>query len=292
MMAVARAFVAATALGLGAATPRGVRSLEQEDASAFVQLSVESLEGGGGGGPLWKRRRNRTMDFGLQAEEHGHFAHYVGSASFNVDVMGWHVHCYDIAMYLNENSSLWNVSHGLSREERMDEMLGNSFFELIAHSKWVNNQNMAKFVDRLDFFAEKAHISSYKEPIQAYKQLYLKGPKVDRGSHILLFPSREGIRPVIEGRDMGLVKSDFIGRIIMQAYLGPDSDLPEFRDHIFSQLTFGKPDEVGQPAEVHQQAGDSISGAIIVAVVVVVAVCCFCGCLWYLCRRKSEAPTK
>mmetsp|Transcript_76694 Transcript_76694/g.237517 ORF Transcript_76694/g.237517 Transcript_76694/m.237517 type:complete len:205 (-) Transcript_76694:97-711(-) len=190
-------------------------------------------------------------------------------------------------MYLDSSHPLWTETARKSREERIQAMLGSVAFHLVAHSKWVNNQNMAKFVDRLEVFAEDANVTDYKEPIAAYKRAYLEGPKVTRGSHIVLTPSKEGVDPVIADKDMGLIHSDILGGLIMQAYLGQNSDLPEFRDNVFAQLSSGKPEEVGKPAQVHAEAGNSTWGIIIIVLIIIGIASCICGALWWCFRKRT-----
>eukprot|EP00408_Alexandrium_pacificum_P057282 CAMPEP_0171170012 /NCGR_PEP_ID=MMETSP0790-20130122/8500_1 /TAXON_ID=2925 /ORGANISM="Alexandrium catenella, Strain OF101" /LENGTH=286 /DNA_ID=CAMNT_0011634857 /DNA_START=12 /DNA_END=872 /DNA_ORIENTATION=+ len=282
-MAICRALVAAALLGLGGALAVPI------DQQSLVQLSAQSSSGQPGGllfRPKRSRRNETSSMFPLVSNKFGFDAHFVGSAEFYVDLMSFHVHAYTIAMYLNSTSELWSSSPGkISRRERVARMNGEVFFETIAYSKYVNNENMAKFTERLDFFAQQEHLKDYAGPLERYKQAFLKAPKVTSGSHICLYPSQGGITPLIAGKNMGLVNSSFLGSLLLSAYLGPDTDLPEFRDNVFAQLGEGKPMSVGEPAAVHAQAVNKAWG-VILFIAIGVAATLSCGCFWYCCMRK------
>jgi len=292
-MIICRAALAAVVLGLCTPEIEGEPQIsleEREGVLSLVQISLEGFEANEwpSGGPLVPKRRERRNNFPLTDNKHNISSHFVGSGAFSMEIMGYHVHCYDVAMYLDEASSVWDTLTIRNRDKRIEAMLdGGVFLDIIARSKWTSKKNVALFVDRLEHVAEEDGMYDYKADIKRYKQAFLHGPKVSQGSRIVLLLSREGVRPIIAGHDVGLVKSWILAKLVMKAYLGPKSDLPLFRERVFAQLSDGKPEAV-TPLSDDRMHVASVWGVIILAIALVAVLtcfiyglfCCRCCCCW------------
>jgi len=218
---------------------------------------------------------------------------FAGSASFALDLAGVHIHCYDMALYVNKSNPVWGNT--TDRKRALDALLGDTVFVIETKSSFVSRKALAGFVDRLAKFAAELRVPDYAPTLESYKEMLLKGPKVSVGSEVLLAPGTSFMEPSIDGALVGYVNSTWLGRVILEAYLGHHSDLPEFRDQVWATLAEGFPSEVSEPALV--SASMRMPPGIIVAIVLgcLAAILCFSGsvrCLVYRCsaRAKSEVP--
>jgi len=196
-----------------------------------------------------KRYSLRYFDFPLEIACEGGPCHFAGSASLLLDILGMHVHCYDIAMYLNNNNKEWTALRGRSHEESIDAMLGQVQFNIVIKTQWANNKFMAGAAEMLGPFLKVLGAQNARKDLRKYKDLYLRAPKVGEGSKVVLLPLETGVRAFIAGKDMGLAESSFLGPALLQTYLGPNSTLPEFRDRVFTTLSQGMPGDVSEPAQ-------------------------------------------
>mmetsp|Transcript_41458 Transcript_41458/g.111964 ORF Transcript_41458/g.111964 Transcript_41458/m.111964 type:complete len:298 (-) Transcript_41458:201-1094(-) len=271
------------ALGLGALGAAG----RPADCSALVQLSRSLRLPGSLLFPPTSARR-RSAPFPLVSDKFGFPAHFVGSAEFNVDVLSFSVHAYTIAMYLDASSELW--IHGpekVPQKRQVEMMRGAAFFEMVARSRYMKNKDLAQFADRLEYFAELEHLSDYNESLARYRSALLRAPAVTAGSRVDLFPSADGIAATIAGESIGTINGTSLGHLLLTAYLGPDSDLPGFRDNVFAQLAQGKPERIGMPAEIRTRLLCEVWTVIVFVGLglLVAAVIGFIGGLW--CRRRQ-----
>jgi len=216
-----------------------------------------------------------------------HSLHYVASAMFKMEFSGIEIHCYDVALYLDNASSLWNTSYGEGKGRYM-EMLNNSQIHMYFTSRWVSRKIMAYFVDVLAPHLERRRPDKTDMILNRYKNTFLSGPKVHKGSMLIIRPSSEGVLLTLNGQDQQNMAFEVLAEATLDSYMGPDSDLPEFRDEVFRQLSMGLQGQNSKPTDLAMMHIKRPTWLVASFVVFVMAIVALVSCLAYcLCCRKA-----
>jgi len=177
--------------------------------------------------------------------------HFVSNAAFMLHWMDTKIHFYDVALYLDKSSPLWDGLQHPNRTKDLDMMLGNTQIMMVLQSRMASRKSMAALVDALKLFANLRHIkANVTKVLDTYKKCYRKGPHIKMGSLISLRPTRSGLSISLEGQTLCDIESDFLGVLVLDHYFGKHSDFPQFRDGAFAQLLDGMPSEVTRPVVV------------------------------------------
>lgn len=216
--------------------------------------------------------------------------HFVARASYTVDIMGFHIHGYDVALYLDADSPLWAGAANWSHERKISEMLGNVRFVHVIQSRLVTRRVLADvFARPLPPIADSLGATNFSKPVWQYKQLFLDGPRPKVGSQLLLAPSATGAEASLRGRSLGQVRNDLLGIALLQAYLGNElCELPEFRDAVFAQLAEGKPAEITDLVIVRKKGRTTWWGVVIWAIALTTMLCCCCFFTWLCCCNGGK----
>mmetsp|Transcript_18321 Transcript_18321/g.58272 ORF Transcript_18321/g.58272 Transcript_18321/m.58272 type:complete len:324 (+) Transcript_18321:77-1048(+) len=280
----------------------GVPSLVAlEDATALLQQSPNTLDIELEGdeelsppGQEPKKGYNEDEDgsvsigFPLITEDDYHF---VASASYNVDYANFHVHAYDLALYLKNSSRLWNVD--LSREQVITEMVDQCSFHLHMTTRWVSRHLMADFVQKLIPLVQDTPEEHPNDMLEDYRRRFLEGPKVVKGTKLTITPVSEGVRLTVDKTDLGVVSSKYLGRVSVDAYIGTRTDFPDFREQVFSQLRSGRADAVTDAVQIREAVKTEWWKILILVIILVAIVAAAVGCVWYCCcRRKATEAAK
>uniref|UniRef100_A0A7S1WN74 Uncharacterized protein n=1 Tax=Alexandrium catenella TaxID=2925 RepID=A0A7S1WN74_ALECA len=244
----------------GARAPAGDDNL---DVSNMLQLIVHAGSGDNNGSAVQNASVDRSKTIPLswevameEAQEgDGHIFklethkgyRYVASSPFMLRWMDQRIHFYDVALYLNKNSSLWGRFSHPNRSQDLEQMQGNVQIFLAMQSSMCSQKSMAALVEALDLFAALRRLTNTAQVLNEYKHCYLSGPNIKMGSVVVLEPNRTHLAIYLDFRPLCVVESGFLGTIVLDHYFSERSDFPHFRDGVFAQIQDGMPEEVTDP---------------------------------------------
>mmetsp|Transcript_73257 Transcript_73257/g.136908 ORF Transcript_73257/g.136908 Transcript_73257/m.136908 type:complete len:234 (+) Transcript_73257:88-789(+) len=140
---------------------------------------------------------------------------------------------YAVGLYLDAADSLWG------RPRKAKEMLakgsGHISLRLVITSSLVTQRKLSDALKDA-MLPQMSEDPATGKALEAFEQIFAKGPKLKPGTVILLDLGEKGVKVGIDGRSCGEVRNAELGRALLAVYLGENAVAPQFRDNVLAGL--------------------------------------------------------